>query len=227
MATAFTDSVGGTGFDTVSGTSAEVRHKLEMLDPEQVVAFMVEHGDAKFARLIADTMVSIAPFIVATLARREKDALEQIVELLVPQVPPPRHLLMEARMNAEARKAVLESADWLTAAEVAEVAGFSAQNPSTQPNKWKKEGRIFAVRRNGVDYYPGYALDPDAAYRPLKALAPILETFAGRKDEWSIAIWFASVNSFLGGRIPKDLLASDPDQIQAAAEDEMAGVVHG
>ncbi|HEX7881276.1 MAG TPA: hypothetical protein VF499_00880, partial [Afipia sp.] len=175
MATLMTEVTGGTGFETVAGTSAEVRRKLETLDPDQVVAFMVEHGDSKFARLIADTMVSIAPLVVATLARREKDALEKIVELLVPQMPPPQHLLIEARMNAEARKAVLESADWLTAAEIAEIAGFSAQNPSTQPNKWKKEGRIFAVRRSGVDYYPGYALDPDAEYRPLKGLGSILK----------------------------------------------------
>ena len=69
-------------------------------------------------------------------------------------------------MTAEARKAVLESGDWLTAAQVAGIAGFSASNPSAQPNKWKKDGQIFAVRDRGVDYFPGYALDPSTGYRP-------------------------------------------------------------
>ncbi len=42
-----------------------------------------------------------------------------------------------------------------------------------------------------------------------------------------IAIWFASVNSFLGGKIPIDLLMIAPDIVLAAVEDEMAGVLHG
>ena len=134
---------------------------------------------------------------------------------------------LEARMVAEARKAVLESGDWLTAAEVANVAGFSANNPSAQPNKWKKEGQVFAVRHRGVDYFPGYALDPSTDFRPVKALAKVLDVFRGKKDDWGLAYWFASVNSFLGGERPQDLLIGEPDRVVAAAEDEVAGVLHG
>lgn len=130
-------------------------------------------------------------------------------------------------MNAEARKHVFETADWLTAAQLSEIAGFSGQNASAQPNKWKREGRIFAIRRSGSDYYPGYALDPDSGYRPAKGLAPILALFDSELEEWDIAIWFASVNSFLGGKIPKDLLLGAPDRVLAAAQDEVAGVLHG
>ena len=130
-------------------------------------------------------------------------------------------------MTAEARKAVLESGDWLTAAQVAGIAGFSASNPSAQPNKWKKDGQIFAVRHRGVDYFPGYALDPSTGYRPARGLARVLGVFRGRKDEWGLAYWFASVNSFLGGKRPQDLLIGQPDRVVAAAVDEVAGVLHG
>ncbi|EKU73436.1 hypothetical protein HMPREF9718_03905 [Sphingobium yanoikuyae ATCC 51230] len=130
-------------------------------------------------------------------------------------------------MNAEARTEVLMSAEWLTAAQLSELAGFSGQNASAQPNKWKRDGKIFAVRQQGNDYYPGYALDADARYRPLKGLAPILKRFGNDLEDWDIAIWFASVNSFLGGVRPMDMLKSDPDRVLAAAQDEIDGVLHG
>jgi hypothetical protein len=104
--------------------------------------------------------------------------------LTVEELSVPQHKLIEVRMAAEAGKAVLESGDWLTAVQIAEMAGFSAGNPSAQPNKWKKDGQIFAVRHRGVDYFPGYALDPSAGYRPAKGLARVLGVFRGRKDDW-------------------------------------------
>jgi hypothetical protein len=73
----------------------------------------------------------------------------------------------EARMTAEARKAVLESGNWLTAVQIAEMTGSSVGTPA-EPNKWMKDGQIFAVRHCGVDYFPGYALDSSAGYRPAR-----------------------------------------------------------
>jgi hypothetical protein len=91
------------------------------------------------------------------------------------------------------------------------MAGFSASNPSAQPNKWKKDGQIFAVRHRGVDYFPGYALDTSTDYRPTRGLARVLGVFHGRKDDWGLAYWFASVNSFLGGNPTLDTLSKATD----------------
>lgn len=104
---------------------------------------------------------------------------------------------------------------------------MSAANASSTPWKWKQEGLIFAISNESKDLYPGYGLDPGSGHRPLKSLKPILEVFKGHKESWGIAHWFASVNSFLGGRRPMDVLNSDPGRVLAAAEDEVAGVVHG
>lgn len=169
----------------------------------------------------------IAPMIVEKFAERQTVTIEKLVDALVPSVPLPEHVMTEARMNAQARTVALESTDWLTAAQLSKIAGFSGQNASTQPNKWKREGRIFALKRGGSDYYPAYGLDPEAEYRPIKGLAPILAVFGDALDGWDIAIWFASANSFLGGVAPMNLLATDPARVLAAAEDEMVGVTHG
>lgn len=215
------------GFGTFTGTPEQVRKSLEHLPAEQVIALTLEHGSIPAVRALAETVVSIAPLVRTILERRQKEVMDAILEALVPEVPPPQHMLIEARMTAQARKQVLDNGDWLTAAQVADVAGFSTSNPSAQPNKWKKAGLIFAIRHRGIDYFPGYGLDPAAGYRPVRALAKILKAFDGRKDDWGLAYWFASLNSFLGGRRPQDLLSTDPDQVVAAAEDELAGVAHG
>jgi hypothetical protein len=129
----------------MTGTAA--RQAAARLHAEQVIALTLEHGNGAAVRALADTVANLAPLVLSILEHRQDEAFRSIIEALVPDVPLPQHKLIEARMTAEARKAVLQSGDWLTAAQIAEMAGFSASNPSAQPNKWKKDGQIFAVPR--------------------------------------------------------------------------------
>ncbi len=227
MATTYPSEHGTISFETVTGTATEVRKQLKAGDDDQVVALTLTHGNPRIAQALAQALMVIAPLVLTKLGKREKEAMDKIVDALVPSFPPPQHLILEAQMNAEARTAALDSAEWLTAAQLSTLAGFNGQNSSAQPNKWKREGRIFAIRQAGNDYYPGYALDANAGYRPIKGLAPVLKRFDGALDEWDIATWFASGNSFLGGKTPMDLLQSEPELVLAAAEDEITGVRHG
>ena len=217
-------------FSTITGTPGEIRTLMAGMKNQRVIAFAFEHGSERDLKVLADTISNMAPLISTVIARRQKKTLDSIIEALVPDVVPPRHMIIEARMTAQARKAVFDAGSWLTAAQVADMAEFSATNPSAQPNKWKKDGAIFAINHKGIDYFPGYALDPGKLYRPFKALARVLEVFGEEKDAWGLAYWFASMNSFLGGARPQDLLAHQPDQVLAAAKDEvsdLAGAAHG
>jgi len=213
-------------FATLVGTPSEVRSRLDKFKAEQVIVLPVERADAQHAGLLAQMLASVIPFIETVLREQNEQTLKALISAVVPKAPPTPAVLREAAMLARSRTAVLEGADWLTAAKVAELAGLSATNPSTQPNKWKRERRIFAIHHNGVDYFPGYGLDPDADWRPRKALKSVLEVFGDEKDGWGLAYWFLSANSFLGGRRPQDVLATQPTQVIAAASDEMQGVVH-
>ncbi|QQO14036.1 hypothetical protein JJB99_32770 [Bradyrhizobium diazoefficiens] len=215
------------GVGTITGTPDEVRKKLAHLPVDQVVALTLQHGNHALAHVLLDTVAGLTALIPSIIERRHEAKYRSIIEALVPDIPPPRHKLIEARMTAEARKSVIETGEWMTAAQIAEIAGFSTTNPSAQPNKWKREGQIFAIHHRGTDYFPGYALDASTDYRPSKGLARALKVFRGKKDDWGLAYWFASVNSFLGGKRPQDLLISEPDRVVAAAEDEVAGVLHG
>lgn len=213
--------------EPLAGPATEVRERLKGVDNGQIVAFLLEHAGKSTASAFEETMRLIAPIIIRKLVARDTATLEKLVDVLMPAVSPPKHLLVEARMNAEARKVVLESAEWINAAQLSELAGFVGRNASAQPNKWKREGRIFAIRHQGADLFPDYALDAERQFRPIDELAPILQAFGEQRDGWDIAIWFASANSFLGGACPKDLLTSVPERVLEAAQDEIAGVLHG
>lgn len=215
------------GFGTITGTPKEVRELLLGKGNERVIAFTFKQGSQREAETLADTVIRIAPLLGPIIARRRQEEMASIVEALVPSVEIPQHMMLEAKMAAEARSAVFATGDWLTAAQIAELAGFSSSNPSAQPNKWKKDGQIFAVRHKGIDYYPGFALDAGENYRPFKALKDVIQLFGERKSAWGLAYWFASANSFLDGKRPQDLLANEAAQVLAAAQDEMLEVAHG
>jgi hypothetical protein len=216
-----------TAFATLVGTPREVRSRLEKVKAERVIVLPVHRSDARQAGLLAQTLASVASFIETALGEQNEQTLKALVNAVLPKTPPTPAMLKEAAMLARSRKAVLEGTDWLTAAKLAELAGLSPTNPSTQPNKWKRERRIFAIHHNGVDYFPGYGLDPEAGWRPRKSLKSVLEVFGDDKDGWGLAYWFLSANSFLGGRRPQDVMATHPEQVIAAAQDEVAGVAHG
>lgn len=217
-----------TGISTLVGTPKEVRVSLGKSHADQVLVVTLEHLDSHVRQAFVDNLSTVAASMYELLQERYgRASLEHIAEAMVPRTPATPRLLKEAGMLVRARKAVLESGDWLTAAQLAELAGLSTNNPSAQPNKWKKNGQIFAINHNGVDYFPGYGLDRDANFRPLKAMAKIIEVFSDHKDAWGMAFWFLSVNSFLGGKRPQDLIAVTPQKVIDAAIDEVQEVAHG
>lgn len=209
------------------GTPAEVRRRLDRSTAPQVVALPLTLADAKQAEALAETLAALACYIGSTLSRQDERTLRALVDAVVPKAPPTPTLMREAAAIAKLRTAVLGEAEWLTAAQVAQIAGLSATNPSAQPNKWKRQRQIFAIDLNGVDYFPGFGLDPMAGYRPRRALSQVLDIFGGEKDGWGAAYWFLSANSLLGGRRPMDVLPLEPDRVIEAARDEMEPIAHG
>lgn len=216
------------GVSTLRGTPKEVQARLGSTHADHVLVLTFDDIEPPVFEALAENFTNVASSMLYVLRERhDRESIERLAEFLVPRTPTSPRLLKEAAMLVQARTAVLESGDWLTAADVAQLAGLSPRNPSSQPNKWKKQGLIFAIHHNGVDYFPGYGLDPDAGFRPVKALAQIISAFAGHKDSWGMAYWFLSDNSFLGGKRPQDILATQPGRVIEAARDEAQAVSHG
>ena len=135
--------------------------------------------------------------------------------------------LLEAEMEAKARRAVIESGDWLTADEILQLPGVSSCSDCAQPAQWKQQGKIFTINDYGTEYYPAFGLEKNAGYRPYSVMSKIIVIFKDNKDGWGMAYWFQSVNSYLGGEKPQALIGTDPDLVIDAALDEVRGVTHG
>lgn len=120
--------------------------------------------------------------------------------------------------EARALRAIRGCTDWLTAAEIGHVADLGA-DPTETVSRWKREGRTFALREGDEDVYPRYAFTPD--WHPLPVIADILAVLAGYGPEL-LAAWFDSTSRFLGGRRPRELVATDSAAALAAAANMIA-----
>lgn len=209
-----------------AGAPQEVSRQLNHVNDGQIVAVVLNQSNASEAKIIEQVLVQIVQLTQRSLVKRGNDTLSALVATLLPKEMPSAALVKEAKMLLRAKQAVLTSGDWVSAEEWTSILGPSVKNPSAQFRKWKREGAIFAICHDGIDYFPGYALDPQNEYRPFRGLKKVIAQFAMTRDGWSLAFWFHSANSFLGGKRPKEILASQSDLVFAAATDEVIAAVH-
>ena len=209
----------------MTGTGREVIQLLHRTPAQRTVAVSLPNNEQGVAAEIVFNRV--VEFLPQLMEQSQQDNLKKIVSALLPDVAPSEAAMAQARMLIDARSTILKSGDFISAGEVSKLAGYSRTNPSVQPNKWKRNRAIFAIEHKGDDFFPLYALNPDDNYRPRKEVAEILSIFGDSKDGWGLAFWFAGLNSFLDDERPQDLLAVAPEQVLAAARDEMARVQHG
>jgi hypothetical protein len=209
----------------IVGTGPEVIQLLHRAAARRALAVTFTNDEQM--HVLEQLVRRITEFVPQLVRQRQHEAVEKIVNALLPEVTIPEAALAQARMMVDAKTTILNSGDLVPAGEIAKLAGYSANNPSAQPNRWKREGAIFAIHYKGTDYFPLYALDPDENYRPYKALAEVLRIFSETKDSWGLAFWFSGLNSFLDDERPQDLLATHPERVIAAAKDEVEGVQHG
>ena len=143
--------------------------------------------------------------------------LSSLIEAMMPDDLPTPAMVLQARRNSVARTELIREFGVLTSAEVAEVNGSTAENRAALANRWKREGKLFAVRHEGREYFPGFQLSPDG--RPREVIERVLEAL-GEPRGWQTALWFTSANGYLDARRPVDLLDSEPDAVVEAASHE-------
>lgn len=210
----------------LAGSTEEIRRRLQESPGQEVIALVTNEGSSERTTALSELIQLVATDFETALLKHHRESLVKMIEAYAEMVPLDNTELLQAKMIRNARKTALESTSWVTAREIGELAELTSSNPSVQVSKWKRDHRIFSITRGNVALYPAYALDSAKGYRPVKGLRPILELFGDRKDGWGIAYWFSSVNSHLGGKRPQDLLASEPDRVLAAAQQEVAEVAH-
>jgi hypothetical protein len=139
----------------------------------------------------------------------------------------PRTLFREAVMLAEARQLILQDGDRVTAAGLSQRTGLEPAALAAGLRAWLRDGRLISVSDRSQEYFPAFALGDTTDRRPTAEFAAVVTVLREKKDGWGMAFWFASNNHFLGGNRPQDLLRSSPERVRDAAEEEVAGVLHG
>lgn len=161
-------------------------------------------------------LLDVARAIVQLRHERLQVKRAQLANLFMGDITPTPVDMDRARLEAKAWRQILTGGEWLTAAQVGELANLGSGNPVATVNRWKKGRKIFAVTRDGRDYFPRYALD--AEFRPLPAIAAVLKLLPWQDGE-RLAAWFESTSSFLQGRRPREVLATDPLWVERGAQD--------
>lgn len=206
------------------GTPKQIRDFLSAVKAPKVLAVTLPASDSEEANAVLLVVEKLLPLVHNHFRDSQATAFKTLVDLLTPDVPT-KATVREAEMVARVRRTVLESGDWWTAADIAKHAGFSKTNPSAQPSKWKRDCQTFTITWKGTDYFPKYGLDEHRA-RPLPAMKDVILILSDKKDGWGMAVWFEAVNSYLGGKAPKTVIAKHPDRVIDAARNEVMAEEH-
>src|ERR1700678_3701713 len=142
----------------MSGTGHDVIELLHTSPNRRTVA--VSLADDEQLAAAENVFQRVAEFLPQLIEQRQDETLKKFVSIFLTAVAPSKAARQQARMLIDAKTAILNSGDFLPATEVAKLAGFSASNPSVQPNKWKRNRDIFTIQHGREDYFPLYALNP-------------------------------------------------------------------
>ena len=131
----------------------------------------------------------------------------------------------QQRLLAKARARILKMGDFLPLEDLVRHFPERATLSQSRLEKWKQECRIFSIDHDGDAWYPRYAFSSNGEL--LDGLKDVLLVFSSSKDSWSLAFWFGSPSSLLGGALPRDRLIFDPGSVIRAAIDEVNGALQG
>ena len=158
--------------------------------------------------------------ICMAINKLERESLQELVDAIEPQ----RQGATRGELERRAIEAVMAGTEWLSTAEIGRIFNPKVINAHSTVNRWRANGRIFGIDHRGRKLYPAYVFD--AGWRPLPTIKEILIALTGFSP-FGIAPWFDSTSSALGGKRPREVVASDPDAVLAAAKAHQVGAFHG
>lgn len=162
-------------------------------------------------RVLGEVLTRLPAVLDAHTRENEESNIAVLMDMMANNQAMPATTL-EIR-NARIRAEYLDRVQCYKAAEVREQSGLKPKNPSEPASRWKREGKIFALRKAGIDLYPSFQFR-DGQPRPvIKRILTILE-----KDysPWQIAFWFEGGNGWLDGAKPKNCLEQFDEVVLAA-----------
>jgi hypothetical protein len=123
---------------------------------------------------------------------------------------------LRPELHQRAMEWIFSGAQWLTVEQIAELGAHDAIEIALAAKQWKAERRLFSIPLDGSEVFPRYAFGDDL--EPLPVIKEVISAL-DRWDQLTIAAWFESRSWFLQGKLPRELVAKDPEQVLRAAQD--------
>ena len=156
--------------------------------------------------------------------RKAPEARRELARTLGPSLaeldPVPYATVEQARRLATLRASLLRKGA-LSTATIAETRGMTPNNARQWISRHRRSQRLFTVTHQGETLVPALLLDEELEPKPgaTEAIKALRE--AG-EDGWALWAWFATPSAWLGGRVPGELLDSDPALVAKSARQRAA-----
>jgi hypothetical protein len=174
----------------------------------------------------ADVRSMVYRVFQAALLQEQKapGARRDLARVLGPSLgeldPVPHAIVEQARRLAALRASLLRDGALSTAA-IADARGITANNARQWVSRHRKAHRIFTVAHDGETLVPAFLLDDELEPRPA-AQEPIRLLHEAGEDGWALWAWFATPSAWVGGRVPSQLLATEPERVAESARQRAA-----
>lgn len=126
------------------------------------------------------------------------------------------------RRNTEERQRFLDEHRVLDAIAVHELSGLRAKNVHATANRWREQGRIFAVGIERKRYYPAFQFEHG---EPKPVIRQLIAAGAPHYHGWPLALWLNAPNGWLAEDArPIDVMDRDPEAVVEALKNENAPI---
>ncbi|MCA1844696.1 MAG: hypothetical protein LC792_16190 [Actinobacteria bacterium] len=195
------------------------RFALLLVDALGDVAIQSEMPESDVRRLVYRVLqAGLLQERIAPRARR--DLAKALGPSFADLDPVPYATVEQARRLAALRASLLRQGALSTSA-IAGARGITPNNARQWVSRNRKAHRIFTVAHEGETLVPAFLLDHElepwrAAQEPIRLLRQAGE------DGWALWAWFAAPSAWVGGRIPAELLKTDPELLAESARQRSA-----
>lgn len=156
--------------------------------------------------------------------RKAPQARTELARTLGPSLadidPVPHATVEQARRLAALRASLLRAGAYSTAA-IAQARDITPNNARQWISRHRRASRLFTVAYEGETLVPAFLLDEQ--FEPRQEAQPAIEALRSvGEDGWALWAWFGTPTSWLGGRVPTDLLATEAEVVAEAARQRAA-----
>jgi len=173
-------------------------------------------------KVLSDAIDNMSLILMDKRNKLSEKTIDTLLDLYLQNEPKHSVDIELEKDNALLRAEFLKEYKTFTAADIHENSTRTKSRNLFEPaSRWKREGRIFAIKYHGKDRFPVFQFEDG---EPLPIIKSLLEILTRQLSSWQIAFWFTSGNGWLDGQAPVTCL-KDKEAVLYAAKNAASEVV--